>query len=51
MNRNQTTKAKGSIKTTSRIQQKPNFDKPLGSSHRDEVDLRDVAKEAKKKSK
>jgi hypothetical protein len=51
MNRNQAIKAKGPMKTTDRIQQKPNFDKPLGSSHKDEVDLRDVAKEAKKKSK
>jgi hypothetical protein len=29
----------------------PNFDKPLGSSHNDEADLRDVAQEAAKKSK
>jgi hypothetical protein len=29
----------------------PNFDKPLGSSHNDEADLRDVAREAAKKSK
>jgi hypothetical protein len=32
-------------------QRHPKFDKPLGSSHRDELDLRDVAKEAGKKSK
>lgn len=51
MNRDETTKAKVPIKTTNRIHQKPNFDKALGSSHRDKVDLRDVAKEAKKKSK
>jgi hypothetical protein len=29
----------------------PNFDKPLGSSHNDEADLRDVAQRAAKKSK
>jgi hypothetical protein len=28
----------------------PNFDKPLGSSHNDEADLRDVTEEAAKKS-
>jgi hypothetical protein len=27
-----------------------NFDKPLGSSHNDEADLRDVARKAAKKS-
>jgi hypothetical protein len=27
-----------------------NFDKPLGSSHNDEADLRDVTEEAAKKS-
>jgi hypothetical protein len=32
-------------------QPKPNFDKPLGSSHNDEADLRDVAQEAARKSK
>jgi hypothetical protein len=32
-------------------QPEPNFDKPLGSSHNDEADLRDVAQEAAKKSK
>ena len=51
MNRKMATTAKGPMKTTNRIQQKPNFDKPLGSSHKDEIDLWDVAKEAKKKSK
>jgi hypothetical protein len=29
----------------------PEFDRPLGSSHNDKVDLRDVAREAAKKSK
>jgi hypothetical protein len=29
----------------------PGFDRPLGSSHNDKVDLRDVAREAAKKSK
>lgn len=28
----------------------PNFDKPLGSSHDDEADLRDVTEEAANKS-
>jgi hypothetical protein len=28
----------------------PKFDKPLGSSHNDEIDLRDVAQEAAQKS-
>lgn len=32
-------------------QPEPNFDKPLGSSHNDEADLRDAAREAAKKSK
>ena len=32
-------------------QPEPNFDKPLGSSHDDEADPRDVAQEAAKKSK
>ena len=50
MNRNQATKAKSPMKTTNSIQQKPDFNKPLGSSRKDEVDLRDVAKEAEKKS-
>ncbi len=42
-------KAKGAIKDTD----KPapgKFDEPLGSSHNDEVDLRDVARKAAKKS-
>ena len=32
-------------------QPEPNFDKPLGSSHNDEADLRDAARDAAKKSK
>jgi hypothetical protein len=32
-------------------QPKPGFDKPLGSSHNDELDLRDVARKAAEKSK
>jgi hypothetical protein len=51
MERTQANKAKGPIKDDNRTQQKPNFDKPLGSSHKDEADLREVAKEARKKSK
>jgi hypothetical protein len=31
-------------------QPEPNFDKPLGSSHNDQADLRDVAQGAAKKS-
>ena len=37
-------KAKGANKDTGK------FDKPLGSSHNDKVDMRDVAREAAKKS-
>jgi hypothetical protein len=44
-------KAKGTDKDIRGKQPKPNFDKPLGSSHNDEADLRDVAQEAAKKSK
>jgi hypothetical protein len=43
-------KAKGAIRGTADKQAKPKFDKPLGSSHNDEADLRDVAREAAKKS-
>jgi hypothetical protein len=32
-------------------QQNRNFEKPLGSSHTDEADMREVAKEARRKSK
>ena len=32
---------KGVVKNTSGKQAEPKFDKPLGSSHNDEVDLRD----------
>jgi hypothetical protein len=44
-------KDKGADKDIRRKQPEPNFDKPLGSSHNDEADLRDVAQEAAKKSK
>jgi hypothetical protein len=44
-------KAKGTDKDIRGKEPKPNFDKPLGSSHNDEADLRDVAQEAAKKSK
>jgi hypothetical protein len=44
-------KAKGNDKNIRGKQPEPNFDKPLGSSHKDETDLRDVAQEAAKKSK
>jgi uncharacterized protein YjbJ (UPF0337 family) len=47
-------KAKGAIKdaagTAAGDQTEINFDKPLGSSHNDEADLRDVARKAAKKS-
>jgi hypothetical protein len=43
-------KAKGA-KGVRGEQPEPNFDKPLGSSHNDEADLRDAAREAAKKSK
>jgi hypothetical protein len=45
---------KGAIKdtagTAAGAQTEINFDKPLGSSHNDEADLRDVAGKAAKKS-
>ena len=43
-------KTKGAIKDAGNQAQKGKFDKPLGSSHNDEVDMRDVAREAAKKS-
>jgi hypothetical protein len=43
-------KAKGANKDAGKQAQKGKFDKPLGSSHNDEADLRDVAREAAKKS-
>jgi hypothetical protein len=44
-------KAGGAIKVGGNKQAGPEFDRPLGSSHNDKVDLRDVAREAAKKSK
>jgi hypothetical protein len=48
-------KAGGAIKDGANKQAKkqagPEFDRPLGSSRNDKVDLRDVAREAAKKSK
>jgi hypothetical protein len=44
-------KAESTDKDIRGKQPKPNFDKPLGSSHNDEADLRDVAQRAAKKSK
>jgi len=46
-----TDKSKGALKEGANKQVRPEFDRPLGSSHDDEVDLRDVAREAAKKSK
>jgi hypothetical protein len=43
-------KGKGVVKDTVRKQAELKFDKPLGSSHNDEADLRDVARKAAKKS-
>jgi uncharacterized protein YjbJ (UPF0337 family) len=47
-------KIKGTIKDTAGKaagdQTEIKFDKPLGSSHNDEADLRDVARQAAKKS-
>jgi hypothetical protein len=51
MERKHANKAKGTMDDANRKQKKPNFDKPLGSSHKDEADLREVAKDARKKSK
>jgi hypothetical protein len=44
-------KAKDTDKVIGGKRPEPNFNKPLGSSHNDEADLRDVAQEAAKKSK
>ena len=50
-----TSKARGAIKDgdNKKANKKagPDFDRPLGSSHNDKVDLRDMAREAAKKSK
>jgi hypothetical protein len=46
-----TGKVKDAIKEGPNKQVGPEFDKPLGSSHNDKLDLRDVAREAAKKSK
>jgi hypothetical protein len=43
--------AKGTDKDIRGKQPKPDFDKPLGSSHNDKADLREAAQEAAKKSK
>jgi hypothetical protein len=43
-------KAKGARKDTAGKQAELKFDKPLGSSHNDDADLRDVARNAAKKS-
>ena len=47
-------KAKGAIKDTAGKaagdETEVSFDKPLGSSHNDQADLRDVARKAAKKS-
>jgi hypothetical protein len=47
-------KAKGAIKDTAGMaacdETVVKFDKPLGSSHNDQADLRDVARKAAKKS-
>jgi hypothetical protein len=51
MDREQPNTAKGPVKNTGGKQQEPEFSKPLGSSHKDEADLREVAKEASIKSK
>jgi hypothetical protein len=45
-----TDKAKGAIKNAANKQSEPKFDRPQGSSHNDEADLRDVARQAAKKS-
>ena len=43
--------SKGTHKDIRGKQPQPDFDKPLGSSHNDEADLREAAQEAAKKSK
>ena len=44
-------KGKSPLRNTNRTQRDPSLEKPLGSSHKDEADLRDVAKEATHKFK
>ncbi len=44
-----TDKAKGAFEDSPKKQPEPEFDKPLGSSHNDELDLRDVARKAAQK--
>jgi hypothetical protein len=46
-----TNKGRSPVRNTNRNQQNPSFEKSLGSSHKDEADLRDVVKEARHKSK
>lgn len=46
-----TDEAKSARKEGADKQVGPEFDRPLGSSHNDKVDLRDAAREAAKKSK
>jgi len=41
-----TDKSKGALKEGANKQVRPEFDRPLGSSHDDKIDLRDVAREA-----
>jgi hypothetical protein len=43
-------KSKNLVKHPARKQAELKFDKPLGSSHGDKADLRDVARKAAKKS-
>jgi hypothetical protein len=40
----------GKVSRDKELRTEVKFDKPLGSSHNDEVDMRDVAREAAKKS-
>ena len=42
---------KSAVKENAKKQVGPDFDRPLGSSHNDKLDLRDVARESAKKSK
>ena len=42
---------KSAVKENAKEQVGPDFDRPLGSSHNDKLDLRDVARKSGKKSK
>ena len=44
-------KPKSALTENAQKQTRPDFDRPLGSSHNDKLDLRDVARKSAEKSK